>query len=132
MDAIAERVAGTYLPVPYRLHGEGLDGWDCRGCVKFGRADLFGLGWASDDIYDARDAADRCRVAALLEGARPFWRRLERPAPGAVVVLQHFGSPGHVGLMISRHGFVHCRARKGTTVGDIRDTRFRVEGFYDD
>ena len=125
--------ARTQLPVPYRLHGQDLTGWDCLGCVKYGRRALFARPTPYGPLFYGReDADDSERRAALFEVGVLRWRPVER-APGAVVLFKLHGRPRHVGLMLTQRLFLHAQdEHAGTVISDLTGAWARqTMGFYD-
>lgn len=142
--------AGQFVGVPYKEHGDTPAGWDCRGCVRHLRREIFGLESPGMDPaeYTVRDVKDLDLVADLMAARRGLWRELARfedepPAervrqvgtlrPGAVILFSVFGRDAHVGVLLTRRDFAHTLAGQETTILRLDGDRWssRIRGAYD-
>jgi cell wall-associated NlpC family hydrolase len=131
--------AEPFVGIPYKLHGVAPPAWDCRGCMAYVRAEVFGR--PSPSARDAFPAAEGLRRAALAEFmAVAIAERLAlwRPVtirPGAAVLLRWFGRPSHVGVVLNTAGdFMHVQEEAATVIDRLGSevwTDERVAGFYD-
>lgn len=125
--------------IPYRLNGADLDGWDCLGCARHVRTQVFGLPWRSDGIeYGPGEALDAQLRAARISDRLADWTLLGATVrdmrPGAVLLFQYFGSASHVGVAISPRDFIHCLGGSETVIVDFdREPQWerRLRGVYD-
>jgi cell wall-associated NlpC family hydrolase len=132
------RRAQEFVGVPYVLHGETPEGWDCLGCVRFLRLELFGLSsprWTHD--YGSAEALGAPRAEDLIKLHLPAWDRLDVPAgaappPGSVLLFRRFGRAGHVGLMLDRGQFIHAEQGCRTVIAALSNRwETRILGAYD-
>ena len=138
----------AYCAVPYKAHGDALDGWDCRGCVRHARAELFGLEspGMGRDFYSTLDVRDLAAVESMMAARMGLWRPLvlfeDEPGPvraravgslrpGAVILFRVFERDAHVGLLLNRRDFLHTMAGQQTTVTRLTDWARRIRGAYD-
>ena len=129
--------AADFIGVPYLFRGRTPSGWDCWGCVRHCRAELFGLespDWS--EAYALRDGAHPVHLAEvtarLISERLAAWRPVP-PGPGAVALLSVFNRPAHVGLMISEVDMLHAFGRAETCIERVDGPRWRdrLIGFYD-
>lgn len=124
--------AGEFVGVPYRLHGETPEGWDCLGLVKYLRRELFGLDtppWSAPygmaEALGAKAADDKIR-AGLAQ-----WERVE-VRPGAVLLFRRFGHACHVGLALGHGQFIHAEQGTATALLPLAGRwETRILGAYD-
>lgn len=132
MDPV--RAAAPYVGVPWRPRGDSPEGWDCRGCVRFLRREIFGLespGMARDS-YSFSDLRSPERREELIRERIALWRPVSA-RPGAVIVFRAFGCDSHVGLVLSASDFIHSLGGQETTILRLDDVTWfpRIRGFYD-
>ncbi len=127
----------AFVGVPYSPRGRDPAGWDCWGCVRWGRWAVFDR--HSPDWSDAYTAADFASVSQLAETTARLvrerlsaWREVPAQA-GAVVLLTIFDRPAHVGLMLTGDEMLHAFGRAATTIERVDSLRWsgRVVGFFD-
>lgn len=131
------RVAGAYVGVPYVLRGRDPGGWDCWGCLRFGRKALFGKDSPCvSDAYDLAEAASPARLAAHMEGlvaqSISLWRPCAAQA-SAAVLLKVFGRPAHVGLLLDDMNFLHAQIGCETVISRLDEPMWaqRLLGCFD-
>lgn len=126
--------AAPYIGTPYKRHGqEPATGWDCWGCVRYLRREIFGLespSWA--EVYSVADVNDLEKVEGLIRKHLDAWRPVE-VRPGAALLFEIFGRGAHCGLMLTATEFVHSLAGQETTLVRLDDSRWvnRLRGAYD-
>lgn len=129
--------AGAFVGVPYRFRGRTPAGWDCWGCVRHCRAELFGV--AGPDWSETYSGLDGLRpatlaevTARLVEERLAAWRPVA-PSPGAVALLSVFDRPAHVGLMLSEVDMLHAFGRAETCIERVDGPRWsgRLIGCFD-
>lgn len=126
------RAAAPYIGAPYRLHGRTPDGWDCWGCVRFLRAEIFGLQSPSwGEAYDVASGRDPAHVEALILDRIAQWQETD-VKPGAVILFEYFGRKAHVGLALSGREFIHTLPGHETALDRLDDRwRRRFRGAYE-
>lgn len=144
----AAALVESYCAVPYQAHGDTLAGWDCRGCVRHARAELFGLEspGMGREFYSTLDVRDLDAVESMMAARMALWRPLavfdDEPADhrartvgrlpgGAVLLFRVFKRDAHVGLLLNRRDFLHTMAGQQTTVARLTDWAGRIRGAYD-
>ena len=132
-DRAVLAAASRFVGVPYVPHGSTPDGWDCWGCTRYLRRELFGLQSPSwSEVYSAADARDLGRVEELVRERLDAWRPVD-VRPGAALLFRVFNRDAHVGLMLTRLEFIHTLAGQETTIVRLDDSRWanRLRGAYD-
>lgn len=128
------RKAAAFVGVPYLKHGQDpASGWDCWGCARFLREELFGLPTPSwSDAYSSLDVKRPAEVERLFLEHLHAWREVE-VRPGAVLLFQVFGRRAHVGLMLTRREFVHTLAGQETSILELEGSMWkdRLRGAYE-
>jgi len=130
-----EHQVAALIGVPFRVKGDGLDGWDCRGCARWCLKNLCDV-----DVPDYLDlyasaiiavSGRRERARLLGEGLAQMWRPVA-PQAGAVALLSWLGSAGHVGFMLSPTKILHADIRVGTALLDLNDpaAAYRLKGSF--
>lgn len=130
---------GRLVGIPYRLNGASLDGWDCLGCAKYVRTQVFGLPWRSDGVeYGSAEALQPEVRAARIVDRLSDWTLLGNAVgdmrPGAVLLFQYFGQASHVGVALNGRDFMHCMGGSETVIVDFdREPQWerRLRGVYD-
>lgn len=131
------RIVAAYVGVPYRLHGRDPAGWDCRGCVDYLRRVIFNkVGPSLDGDVPIEATASAARIAEVMEAQVRERLSAWTPCaarPGAVVLLEVFGRPAHVGLMLTPRDFIHAMAGCETVISRLDEPRWsnRVRGVFD-
>lgn len=142
--------AARYVGTPYLQHGDTPAAWDCRGCVRHLRAELFGLQSPGMDPaeYTSLDARDLDTVERLMIDRKGLWRELasfgaedaaaraatvSRLRPGAVLLFRVFDRDAHVGLLLTGRDFIHTLGGQETTIARVSEYRWssRLRGAYD-
>lgn len=132
-------LATPLVGVPYRLHGLDLQGWDCRGCVAWARRSIFGKespGFLHHfpELSGLGPGALAAAMQGLIAERIGAWS-VVGPMPGAVVLLNLFGRPCHVGLMLDHVHFLHAMHGAGTVISrtdrDHWSAKGRVKGYFD-
>lgn len=127
--AVAEQV----LTVPYKLNGFDPLGWDCRGCVSWGRNRWLGLtSPGMDGYYPAEQGTDLAFVERLMSDRMDKWLPA-KPGPGVVALFEVRGRVAHVGLMLDRKNFIHARQGYNTCVDTLESKKWsrRLRGTYE-
>ncbi|MCG2662560.1 hypothetical protein [Brevundimonas sp.] len=135
VPADLEHRVAALIGVPFRVKGDDLDGWDCRGCARWCLKHLCGV-----DVPDYLDlyasaiiavSGRRERARLLGEGLAQTWRPVP-PQAGAVALLSWLGSAGHVGFILSPTKILHADIRVGTAVLDLDDpaAAYRLKGAF--
>ena len=129
--------ASAFVGVPYLLRGRTPVAWDCWGCTRFLRDELFGKptpSWA--ETYSIEDGANGVRLAdkveELVRERLHAWTRVG-PRPGAVVLLSFFDRTSHIGLMLTERDFIHALYGCQTVINSVDEPRWkgRVRGHFD-
>lgn len=135
VPADLEHQVAALIGVPFRVKGDDLDGWDCRGCARWCLKNLCGV-----DVPDYLDlyasaiiavSGRRERARLLGEGLAQTWRPVQ-PQAGTVALLSWLGSAGHVGFILSPTKILHADIRVGTAVLDLDDpaAAYRLKGAF--
>lgn len=131
MNAAPAWVA-PYVGLPYKDKGRGPDGWDCWGGVRMVLAEVFGTELPDyGDEYET--AADRAAVAVAVEhGLADGWERIDRPEPGALLILRIAGRPWHCGLIVAPNLFLHWVPNATSCIERLDSLMWtrRIEGIY--
>jgi len=131
------RIASEFVGVPYVLHGKDPGGWDCRGCVRYCRRVLFGKTGPSLD--GELTLAESASFGGIAEAMERFVRdRLSQwhpvaSQPGAVALLEFYGRPAHVGLLLDHTNFIHAMPGCETVISRLDEPRWRgrLRGVFD-
>lgn len=125
----ALKAAAPFVGVPYLKHGSTPAGWDCWGCARYLRQEVFNLEtplWS--EAYTALDVRRPAEVERLILEHLAEWREVP-VGPGAVLLFEIFGRRAHVGLMLTSREFVHTLAGQETAIvrlaGSIWQDRLR-------
>lgn len=129
-----EARVSSIIGVPFVAKGDTLDGWDCRGCVRWCLKELCGVETPDyRGLYDASAVRLRGRDerARLIAEGLARWRPVP-PQAGAVAWLEWLGGAGHVGFMLAPRRLVHADMRAGTVLLDLDDpsAAYRLKGAY--
>lgn len=134
VPADLEARVAEIIGVPFLAKGDTLDGWDCRGCVRWCLEHLCGVPTPDyRGLYDADvlRLAGRSERARLIAEGLANWRPVE-PQAGAVAWLEWLGGAGHVGFMLSPRRLVHADVGPGTVLLDLDDpaSAYRLKGAF--
>jgi hypothetical protein len=132
---------GWHAPLigaPYRDGGSDPAGWDCFGLIcwclerHFGVTGLDCHSGLRAPLAGLERAARIPMQAAAFEAGRPGWRRIERPVPGAGVLITVAGRPLHAGLALGGGRLLHVDRAIATCVERLDDPQIwrRIEGYY--
>lgn len=129
MDII--KAADRYVGVPYRIHGRDLSGWDCWGCVRFARQELFGKvspSWS--EAYNALDFRNPEALESIIKAHMDGWREVSI-TPGAVILFRVMNRDAHVGLYLGKGLFLHTLYNCETAIVPLEDWNHRIVAVYD-
>jgi cell wall-associated NlpC family hydrolase len=120
----------------YADKGRGPLTFDCWGFVRHVEREQFGVNDLPDLVSEYTSAKDHRSVAEVVEryesALAASWRRIERPQPGDIIILNIAAMPWHCGVAVGGDWMMHML--KGVNVGVEHFTREpwrnRVEGFY--
>lgn len=125
------------MNVPFKPKGRDYDGWDCWGMFRCAYRDVRGILLPSfaEEYTSTRPSKDLSELVASGRDRIDQWTRL---APGDAlnvmdgIILRYLGLPVHIGLVISKHKFLHTEAGINTIVEDIRrlPSDHSIEGVY--
>ena len=125
---------GQWIGVPFKLRGRSPDtGWDCLGLVEYCQPRLTGAKpLCLLDLYGAPDRSTTGMMADAFDQARSVYRKLDGPAPGALVLFRTGRVPFHVGLYLRDGAFLHVRRQSATLISNLGDPDYeRIgAGFY--
>lgn len=114
-----------------------VEGWDCWGllrwCVAAHSGVLLASWQAETDGIDPDDRQARWDLQdACLTRGRAGWTRLDRPEPGAGVLLFVGRRPIHCGFCLGDGRFLHVDRTLPTAIDRLDSPRWRdrIEGFY--
>jgi cell wall-associated NlpC family hydrolase len=122
----------TYLSLigaPYERGASGPGKFDCYGLVKF-----LTLRDTGRSVPDYETPEDQERVAAVIACSSLFWKRLDTPKPGCVVMFRIGRLTSHVGYVIEQGKFIHAWERSGGVAIERLsdwDRNKRIVGFYE-
>lgn len=129
MDII--KAADSYVGVPYRIHGRDTSGWDCWGCVRFTRRELFGKESPSwSDAYNAIDFRQPEKLETIIKSHMDGWSQVG-VSPGVVILFRTFGRDAHVGLYLGKGLFIHALHNCATAIVPLEDWNHRFVAAYD-
>lgn len=123
--------AREFIAVPYVERGEGLDGWDCWGLLKWVGENR--LGWRVDQTAPERALGPRERARVLSAGLCR-WSEVERASgrPCAVLMGNANAQPIHVGIYTGFGAVLHAERGAGTLVTPLDDQALPpILGFYE-
>jgi cell wall-associated NlpC family hydrolase len=121
-----------YVGIPYKHWGrDPAEGLDCWGLCILVMREQFGIDLPSFDQHRI-DTFEREATARLIEGTRPFWKKVDEPALGDLILLRIWRMPTHVGVWLARDRMLNVRKGISSCVErlDTREWRNRVLGFY--
>jgi len=124
------RWASDYVGIPYKFGGDKRDGADCWGLARLIHREVFQHG-----IPDfPHDDADQNRLAEVVSWARPLAPvvKTDTPHPGDFVLLEIFGKPCHVGVVVGDGYMIHTLYKHDSALERYTGIRWskRVEGYY--
>lgn len=122
-----------YVGLPWEFKGRGDGGVDCWGLVRKFYKDEFGivLPVYSDVCYvgDHKEIIPGAKRIVENETSLSFVQ-VQTPAPGDIILINVFGAPIHVGIVVDKRRFLHIRENTGSEI--VRDWKWRnkIEGYY--
>lgn len=124
---------GDLIGRPYRAGAAGPDAFDCWNLFAHTRSVLFGRPTPfSSDLLDEGDGPLAVMHAIRTSDMHRFWRPVEVPRHGDLVLLARRQTPGHIGLWIDLGpglcGIMHCFDGPGGAVAI--DSIAQVRGTY--
>lgn len=129
MDII--KAADQFVGVPYRIHGRDPTAWDCWGCVRYIRQELFGKSSPSwTEAYTALDFKSLDKVEETIRGHMDGWTKTE-VKPGAVLLFKTLARDAHVGLYLDKGLFIHAMMKCQTAIVPLEDWKNRLVAAYD-
>ena len=111
----------SYIGLPWKPRGRGTDGVDCYGAVRLIYRDRFGITLPSlDSSYSDPEGSEVPEVVRSASGSGGLWVDLAGgpSAVGDLVTFKTRGVEAHVGLVVSRTGFIHALGNKGVVLED--------------
>lgn len=123
------------IRVPFMDLGRDWDCWDCWGMLCVFYHDVLGVTLPSytEGYQDTGNSVEsRQRLSSLIAANMGAWRRVERPEPGNVVLLNIGGRLIHVGLALGEGRMLHTEKKINTVIERLTSPMWarRVEGFY--
>lgn len=127
-------VAGTekFVGLPFADHGREEDGLDCWGGVRYYLGQMRGL-LLPDYGFGYTETADVAGIAATIRaGLMEGWQKIPQPEIFALVIFNLAGNPWHVGVMVSKHQFLHWPEDQNSRLDSIYSAMWekRIEGYY--
>lgn len=110
---------------PYRVGAEGPDAYDCYGLVRELHRRWHGIEPPPYPVFQNRFENGEMVDRAISSGC---WRKLQRPEPGATLVLSVMGFGAHLGFVVDPARFVH--ARKDQVCVERLGRAWRIMGAY--
>ncbi len=130
-----EEFTARAIRVPFMDKGRDWDCWDCWGMIFLFHREVLSVTLPSytEDYQDAGHSVEsRQRLSTLIKTNMGAWRRVERPEPGDVVLLNIGGRPIHVGLALGGGLMMHTERKINTVIERLDSPMWakRIEGFY--
>ncbi|MPS48554.1 NlpC/P60 family protein [Methylobacillus sp.] len=111
--------AGQYVGTPWVKGGQGPNGYDCWGFVRFVQQKHFDRALSHIDA----DADSYREVITAIEQTeeRHSWVQVQKPAEGDCVLMAHAKYPSHVGvwLDVDGGGVLHCVRGEGVVFSSM-------------
>ena len=115
------------IGVPFERGGRGPHSFDCYGLCRYIIERDSGV-----KAPDYGAPADAAQIQALMVGSVCFWKRLDEPKEGCVVMFRTGRLITHVGIVISDSRFIHTWEHSGGVVTERLDPwKHRIVGFYE-
>jgi cell wall-associated NlpC family hydrolase len=115
------------IGIPFERGGRGPDSFDCYGLCRYIIERDQGV-----KVPDYGAPEDAGMIHALMVGSREFWRRLDYPKEGALVMFKTGRFIAHCGIVIPDYRFIHTWEQSGGVVTERLDHwKHRIVGFYE-
>jgi len=115
------------IGIPFERGGRGPDSFDCYGlCMHIIERDT-GI-----KVPDYGAPEDQGRIQAVMVSSAMFWKPIDYPKPGALVMFRTGRFIAHVGIVITDCRFIHTWEDSGGVVIERLDQwKNRIVGFYE-
>ncbi len=117
-----------YIGCKYKSHGRTIeDGLDCYGLAILMYRDM-GIE-LPDPFYPDTKKETNEQTMIDLEKAIPNMK-IDRQEEGAIVELNVFGEPSHIGICLGNGDFIHATSKYGTIIDKLYRWEKRIKGYY--
>lgn len=113
------------IGIPFEYNGRGNDSYDCYGLLieLFKRKGI--------KIPDFKSETDACVIAAMMEGKRHLWHRVDDYTPYSALLIRTKVYFSHCGMYLGDNKFIHTTEKTGgVCIERLSDWHHRIEGFY--
>lgn len=115
------------IGIPFAYGGRGPDAFDCYGLARYIVARDTGI-----TPPDLQSAEDPNVLHAMMTGQALFWKRLDGPRPGAVVLFRMGRTISHCGVLVGHSQLIHAWEKSGgVTIERLDQWKHRIVGFYE-
>lgn len=115
------------IGIPFKRGGRGPTSFDCYGLCRYIIERDSGI-----KAPDYESPEDTGVIQALMVGSATFWKRLEKPRVGCVVMFRTGRFITHVGIISSESHFIHTWEQSGGVVIErLQPWKHRIVGFYE-
>lgn len=113
--------------IPFERGGRGPASFDCYGLCRYIIERDSGIA-----VPDYGAPADQGAIQALMVGSAFFWKRLEQPKVGSIVMFKTGRFISHVGIVKTDYRFIHTWEQSGGVVIErLEHWKNRIVGFYE-
>ena len=116
--------AKKYIGIPYKELGRDEDGLDCWGLVRLIYTNECGIMLPSFDT-EYKSVKD-FNINKIIEEQRPNWTEIKKPQEFAVALINNYGMPFHVGVIVNNKGdMIHSMEKRNTCIENIYSNNWK-------
>lgn len=121
----------NYVGLPWREMGRDVSGVDCWGLVYLFYKNELGIELPTySDVGHGVDHMDT--LAIKIHQRMNNWLELKKPQPGDCVLINIFGRPTHIGIVVDKSSMLHVSQNADSVIEKFTSPKWsnRIEGFY--
>lgn len=126
-----KKIPDSFYRIPWKTGGRDKRGADCWGFIRLVALEVFGKNMPLlDEDYESID--NRKLLEDLIFQNSRYFKRVEQPEPGDVLLFKIIGHNSHVGIMLNNNDFAHMWHGTGVCVERFTGPQWlnRLQGFY--